>query len=352
MNTISCVLFILMLTSPILAQSGNEKFKSSVKPIVQVFGAASYNIEDEKYEYSFSRAHLGFQYQFNKDWQARIIIDRGRATSVEEISVTDAEGNPLTVQNTSNEGAYYTMYLKFASLRWQVTDNLSLEGGAILQNHYITQEHFWGLRYVAQTFQDLYWAIPSSDLGFVVRYNLNKTLLLDAAITNGEGPRVKQDTLGRVKFAGGITIYPSGNTQIRFYYHHRQAGSDSLKTEQMFSLFTGYQLERNIRIGGEFNYMNHLNNVNNTTSYGFSLYSVGQLMKRTELFIRYDQLYYDLNAANSKNEVLGNGQTFIGGISYSPAKGINLSLNYQGWLSDNESSDNKNNLFINMEYQF
>ena len=116
------------------------------KPIVQVFCSASYDFENNNYGYSFSRAHLGFQYQFNDKWSAKIIIDRGRATSVGTLTVTDSAGNQLRVQNSSKEGAYYTMFLKFASLQWKVSDKLTLEGGAVLQNHYITQERLWGFR--------------------------------------------------------------------------------------------------------------------------------------------------------------------------------------------------------------
>ncbi|MFW5767560.1 MAG: rhodanese-like domain-containing protein, partial [Bacteroidota bacterium] len=82
-----------------------------LSPIVQVFGTAAYHVEDNHYSYGFGRAHLGFQYQFNKDWTAKMIIDRGRPTTLDNISVTDSAGNPLNVDYTANEGSYYTMWL-------------------------------------------------------------------------------------------------------------------------------------------------------------------------------------------------------------------------------------------------
>jgi len=323
----------------------------NLKPIVQVFGTTSYNIENNNYGYSFGRAHFGFQYQFNEKWSSKIIIDRGRATSSGEIIVTDADGNNLSVQNTSEEGAYYTMFLKFASLQWKVNDKFTLEGGAILQNHYITQERFWGLRYVAQTFQDLYWKIPSSDLGFIATYKLNSIVLVDAAITNGEGPRKVQDAFGKVKFAAGMDINPSEIFQTRIFYHNRQSKINSEKTEQLFSIFAGYKSSAKFRIGGEFNYLSNLDNINNMNSYGFSFYSAYQISTETEFFARYDRLLYEV----PDNMPTGNkkgGNTIIGGISHSPVKAVILSLNYQGWLTDETSNQNENRILLSMEYKF
>jgi len=58
------------------------------------------------------------------------------------------------VTNTSIAGSYYTMTLKFASLEWKPNEHFKVQAGGILQNHSITQEQFWGYRYVAPTFQD------------------------------------------------------------------------------------------------------------------------------------------------------------------------------------------------------
>ncbi len=265
-----CILLLSLFAVSVLnAQETNNIFNfdfNKLKPIVQIFGTAKFDAQTNHYSYSFGRAHLGFQYQFNKKWNAKIIIDKGRPTSVGEISVTDTNGNMLTVQNTSKDGSYYTMFLKFASLQWKVNDKLSLEGGAILQNHYITQERFWGLRFVAQTFQDLYWKIPSSDLGFIAAYKFNSVFSVDAAITNGEGPRKVQDAFGKVKFAGGMDINLSKKIQTRFFYHNRQSKANSAKTEQLFSVFAGYKTTTKFRIGGEFNYIQNLDNINNLNS--------------------------------------------------------------------------------------
>jgi len=352
------LLSVLMFLHGILSLHGQDTINvygfdhSKWKPIVQVFASASYRVEKNHYEFGIGRAHLGFQYRFNEKWSSKIIIDRGRPTTVGEITVTNPLGQTLNVQNTSKEGAYYTMFLKFASLEWKVTDRLVLEGGAILQNHYITQERFWGFRYLAQTFQDLYWKVPSSDLGFIACYTMNDKLSLHVAVTNGEGPRVKQDAFGKVKFAAGVDILPLENIQLRMYYHNRQTGTDSLKTEQMFSFHAGFRPADHFRIGGEFNYMDNLNYAENRESYGFSLYSAFRMADFTELFIRYDRLYDNGSVSFNESGFAGNGNALMGGISYSPFNNVSLSLNYQGWVPGHNSSYSSGNLLFSMEYKF
>jgi hypothetical protein len=243
------------------------------------------------------------------------------------------------------------MWLKFASLTWQVNDRLSLEGGALLQNHYIMQERFWGLRYVAQTFQDMYWHIPSSDLGFMARYKISEIFGIDAALTNGEGPRSHQDSEGAVKTAIGLDFVPSEKIQVRFYYHNRQAQTNGSENEQMFSAFAGVRPFKNLRVGAEYNYMNHQRNINNLDSYGFSFYSVLSINEATEIFGRFDQLAYDVPVHIDSYINAGNNAV-IAGLSHSPVNKVWLSLNYQGHFYNENSVGNQNRVMLSMEYKF
>lgn len=347
-----CILLFFLLTgSALKAQEKGNVFKfdfNKLKPIAQIFGTAKFDAQTNHYGYSFRRAHLGIQYQFNEKWNAKIIIDRGRPTSVGEITVADANGNLLTVQNTSKEGAYYTMLLKFASLQWNVNNKLSLEGGAILQNHYITQERFWGLRFVAQTFQDLYWKIPSSDLGFTAHYKFNAVFSGDVALTNGEGPRVVQDAGGKVKIAAGLDINPTRKIQSRVYYHHRAGSINDSAKEQMFSAFAGVKPTQKWRLGVEYNSMQNLNHFSELKSFGFSGYSVFQPSPKVQFFARIDRLKYD-NPDNIAST--GNGTGTFDGFVFSPVQNINLSLNYQGFAFDSTNNANRNGFLLSMEFK-
>ena len=68
------------------------------------------------------------------------------------------------------------MTLKFASLEWNPNEHIKVQAGGVLQNHYIAQEKFWGYCYVAPTFKDKYYGIPSSDLRIISYFKINKKL--------------------------------------------------------------------------------------------------------------------------------------------------------------------------------
>ena len=340
------ILIIFGKTQMLNAQ--NKKFDfSGLKPVVQVFGTTYFNIENNNFNYGIGRAHLGFKYEFNNKWSAKIILDRGRPTRINNIVVTDTTGNVLPINIDVTEGAYYTMFLKFASLQWKVNSKLRLQAGAILENHYITQEIFWGLRYVSQTFQDLYWHLPSSDLGFITYYKINKVFSVDAAITNGEGPRINQDSFGKLKYAIGIDINPLKNLQTRLYYHNRQSGQTGTETEQMFSAFAGYKLKDIARMGVEFNYMSNLNNFKDLESYGYSVFGIYSLKENIDLFLRFDHLIFNI-PTNFISDIYIDRNSIISGVSYSPINRINLSLNYHAVF---QQSKNLNLLQLSMEFK-
>lgn len=325
------------------------------KPIIQVFGNFDYNAThnaQKQYGFWFGRAHLGYEYQFNEQFAGKIIIDAGRPTTIGTIEVIDTSGNNLDVTNTSKEGSYYTMTLKFASLEWKPTANIKIQAGGILQNHYITQEKFWGYRYLAETFQDRYYKIPSGDLGIIGYFTLTEKIGFDVALTNGEGFRFDQDAFGDVKLASGIDFKPIKNLQTRFYYDYTKSDNPAKPAEQqLFSFFAGYKASK-FRIGGEYNYRkNHLN-ITKHNLYGWSFYGSLLIAKKIELFARYDQL--SANTLSGENTSwyftnLGNG--YITGLHYNAFEGIHISLNYQGWQPKNNSLEFQHHLLLSFEYK-
>ena len=355
MKSRSFLILILLahITKSYSQDSLTQKTDLQFVPVVQVFGITTYNITDHHYRYWIDRAFLGFQIKFNDRWSTKVLIDRGTPTSVGGISVTDSAGNAYNVTNTSREGAFYTMYLKLATLRWNVNDKLTLEGGVILQNHYITQDHFWKLRYVAQTFSDRYYSMAPTDLGFIGYYKINKTIAIDAAVTNGEGPRFDQDLYGKVKFASGIDIQPYDFIQFRIYYHYKPSGESTTGNENFISFFSGIRPNPKTRLGVEYNYMKNLFAVNELKSYGWSLFGVYSLSKQLEIFGRGDRLLYE-NVDLEQPGVWGNGITLLAGISESPVNGISLSIAYQYWRPDRQAggSDNRVRFSIQIMPEF
>mgnify|MGYP000868271818 CR=1 FL=1 len=352
--TLLTAVFIVFRIYPQDSTRLAEPDNNRIKPIVQVFGNFEYNPTKgvtKDYSFWFGRAHLGLQYQFSGNWSAKVIIDRGKPTTVGIISVTDSAGNTYLVNNTSKEGATNTMFLKFASLQWKVTDKFTLEGGAVLQNHYITQEKFWGYRYVAETFQDRYYGIPSSDLGVIAYYKLSRKIRIDAALTNGEGPRIDQDSKGGIKLASGIDFNPGEHFITRVFYHHNASGVEDRNTaEQLFSVFAGYRWMQTFRLGGEFTWVDGYKNYSNLTSWGYSFFGSLAATRKTNIFLRFDRLVFQV-PDNMTAAIYANGNAYIGGINYSPVQGISFSINYQGFDYDSPTQKMQHRLLLSTEFK-
>ena len=119
-------LWILMAAGTLVQAQDSTKEKvfdySKLKPIVHFFANAEYNPStDISKDYSFwiGRMMFGFQYQYDKHWSGKVLIDRTRLT-----------------------GSVNTMYVKVANLRWSLNDRFALEGGVVIQNNFIPFETF------------------------------------------------------------------------------------------------------------------------------------------------------------------------------------------------------------------
>jgi hypothetical protein len=356
MKNILPILIIVLYGKFLSAQNPENGFKPGGKPIIQVFGNFEYNATadaQKKYAFWFGRAHFGYEYQFSREFSGKIVLEMGRPTTVGQILVVDEEGNNLDVNNLSKEGSFYTMTLKFASLEWKPVEKIRIQAGGILQNHYITQERFWGYRYLAETFQDRYFKMPSSDLGIIGFFTINEKLGFDAALTNGEGFRFDQDAYGDVKIATGIDYRPLKGMQTRLYYDHTKS-ANPLKpaVQQLVSAFAGYASQDKFRIGGEYNYRFNHQNISQHDLSGWSFYGSYTVRKNTELFARYDQLQANTINNEAYNWYFQNtGKAYITGIHYNPVKGVCLSLNYQGWQPENQNLDFQHHVLLSFEYK-
>lgn len=307
----------------------------------------------KKYGFWFGRAHFGYEHQFSKQFSGKIIIDAGRPTTIGQIIVKDTSGNNLNVINSSKDGAYYTMNLKFASLEWKPTTYFKIQVGAVLQNHYMTQEKFWGYRYVAETFQDRYYKMPSSDLGFITYVQLSDKFGFDFSLTNGEGFRFDQDNYGDVKIATGFDFNLIENLQTRIYVDYMKSNNPLKPAEQqLYSAFAGYKLKNIFRMGAEYNYRkNHLN-IKNQDLFGYSFYGSILFLDKFEYFVRYDNLLSNTKPNEIRNwNIKSDGQAMITGVHFSPLKNINISLNYQGFFPKDPDINIQHHFLLSFEYK-
>lgn len=325
------------------------------RPIIQVFGNFDFNASrgaEKKYGFWFGRAHFGYEYQFSEAFSGKIILDMGRPTTLGHIAVKDSAGNPLDVLFTGKDGSFYSMTLKFASLEWRPARFLKIQAGGILQNHYITQEKFWGYRYLAETFQDRYYRIPSGDLGAIAYVTISDKLCFDLALTNGEGFRFDQDSIGDVKLAAGLDFKPIKGLQTRIYWDHtssRDPGKPAV--QQLISAFAGYRSEENFRLAVEYNYRFNQLHVHDHDLYGYSLSGSYNVFRKTEVFARFDHLMANkIDGASESWYYPQTGKALITGVHFNPVKGVNVSLNYQSWFPDADGITQTHHIFLSFEY--
>ena len=316
-NYLIVILFVSVYSSSFSQTTKNDSIK--LKPIIHVFNQAYYDINKESHNNDLGRTHLGLEYTFNSNLKAKIILDRKLNKFDSTIS-----------QNANQTQDYYLMYLKFASIQWQATSKFKIHLGAVLQNHYITQEKFWGLRYIAKTFQDQYFKIPSTDIGFIAYYKLSKYLSVDASVTDGRGTYLVNEENNR-KYSLGVDIR-SKYWQTRFYYHNK----NSANREELFSAFGGFIPSKKFRLGSEFNYLRNALGVESDI-YGYSVYSV-YTYQNLDFFVRYDKIF-------TKKNKLMNKDTIICGFSYTLIQKVKLSLSY------NLSTNSNNIIGLGFEYK-
>lgn len=326
-KSFAIVLLITLIatTTNTTAQEKRDSLDYKFVPIVQIFNNVDINLsknDDQLFRDLIGRAHLGFQFYFQDNISAKIIVDRGLPTTVGQINVTDLSGKSLQVSNTYSEGSFNTMTLKFAFIDYKYSDKLDVQVGSILQQHYIQQENFWGLRYLAETFMDRYYGIPSADLGFILYIKPTSNFSFDFALTNGEGFRKDQDKTGKVQLVTGISYNNSKEFQARIMYHHKAAINDNDPSRNLVSAFAGYKFNSQFRLGLEGNYFNSHKNISGNNFYGISIYGIESLNEKLELLVRYDRLNGELNNTNNINSI-------ITGLSYNLSKYVRASLNYQ-----------------------
>jgi hypothetical protein len=86
---------------------------------------------------------------------------------------------------------------------------------------------------------------------------------------------------------------------------------------------------------------------------GLSFYGTLHAAPKWKLFARYDNLSSNTPAGEMTDWDLPNdGQLFIAGFEYSPAKGIKLAPSYNGWSPKDNSESFISSIYLNCEINF
>lgn len=316
-----------MVTVLAFGQEKTEDFKPNGKPLALIFTNFHTTTSDGESTPAFenSRAYLGYEYNFSKEFYAKIVFDVGNPKDGGALEMTAYLKNAYVEYNKGNLKAYF---------------------GMISTTQFKVSEKLWGNRYMMKSYQDEYKFNASADLGFNIDYKLADFISADFSVINGEGyKKLQSDKLLRPGL--GVTINPVKNITARVYGD--TYGKDV--KQQSLATLLAYNSSKLV-IAGEYNYQTNHKMVDGQDIYGTSFYAWYKPQSNWKIYARYD----DLNSKALTGEEIGwnysnDGQLILAGVEYSPVKGIKISPNARVWNPD-ASDKSTTYLFLSAELKF
>lgn len=322
------LLLILGIVTISFSQESTEEFKPNGKPLALIFTNFHTATSDGEImpEFENTRAYLGYEYNFSKEFYAKIVFDVG--------DPNDGGGHELSA------------FLKNAYLQYS-KGNFKGYFGMISTTQFKVSEKIWGNRYMMKSHQDEYKFNSSADLGFNIDYKFADFISVDFSVINGEGyKKVQSDDILRPGI--GTTITPVKNVIARVFVD--QMGND-VKQKSLATLLA-YSSSKFV-VAGEYNYQTNHKMADGQDLYGTSFYAWYKPQSNVKIFARYDDL-------NSKGAAEGSapwniskdGQLMLVGVEYSPVKGVKITPNVRIWNPDLDNTKNTTFLYLSAELKF
>jgi hypothetical protein len=359
MRKVKILSFLLMLIALGSLKAQETVIAPEFKPSGNVFATVYLNYHYDLSEdasprnvFALERAYLGYKYNFSENISFKLTIDAVR-------QVKDKEGNILSP---------YTANLKHAQLDWKVASPIKLSIGLIGTKQFDTQEKFLGYRYIIKSLQDEFSLGSSADLGVNAEIKLVESLKANLFVLNGEGYSKLQDDMGRIKAGGNLLFEPVEGLTLKGYYDiyggkfEKYSGTDSSAvvsdTASIHSLafFAGYKTKK-FRLGAEYDLelngkkYNEIAQDHDLT--GIALYGALTLNDKLELFANFYQFNSNkLEGASQTWNYKKDSKVILGGIQYTPAKGVQVALNYKTVLYDNPDINTQSFIYLNFGYSF
>lgn len=349
MKRISLFIVVTAFTGLLLngqeTQPVKEEFKPSGKATGKIFWNYNYNLTEDanqKSSFRLDRVYFGYNYNFSEKATAVIIIDGAKKSDASE----------------------YTVFVKNAYLDYKVNDMILLSGGMIELKQVDTQDKFWKYRYLFKPFQDEFKLGTTADLGVNGEFKLMPDLKVNLFVINGEGFTKLQDEFGLLKFGTSILFEPVEGLILKAYYDiygGKARVNDTVIDEnapyiQSYDFWAGYKTDK-YRIGAGFSYKINTEDFSTIAEDQdlLGLYANGAyaLNNKFELFGMWFK--YKSNKLSGATETWNNeadGNVLLGGIQYSPVKGVKTALNYRTYIYDNSAFDTKSYIFLNFEFAF
>jgi len=341
------ILTILSISFELFAQEETvteNEFKPNGRAFVKVFWNYNYNFTkdaEQRNAFALQRAYLGYKYNFSENISTKITLDGARTSDASD----------------------FTVFLKIAQLDWKIAKPVKLSLGMIGTQQFDTQEKFWGYRYLFKSFQDEFKLGSSADLGINTEISIVENLTANLFVFNGEGYTSAQDMNGRMKAGGNIIYTPVKGLIIKGYYDiygGKMQINDSISRDtvsvQTLSFFAGYKTDK-FRVGGEIDYQMDGEKYNQQAAdhdiIGMAVYGAYVINKKFEVFANWFK--YQSNKVGNTTETWNNkqdGNIIIGGIQYSPAKGVKLAANYRTFIYNDPDINTGSFFFLNFEFAF
>jgi len=318
------LIVLLGIGSLVSAQTTDDTFKPSGKPIVTIFsdftditGNNATGTRTTNNAFELSRAYFGYGYNFSSDFSAKVLFD---------------VANNAAAGTTAPGVSAFTVFAKNAYGEYNhgiVTADLGLIG----DNMFSLQESVWGKRYLYKSFQDQYGFGNSADLGAKVKIQFIPEVSLDLQVLNGEGyKKVQADST--FKFGIGLTVQPIKNLFARIYYDNmaNQKLATTKVPQSSLNLLIAYKSEQGT-LAFEYNSQNGHGNVYGQNFTGISVYGNLPIVKKLSAIARFDELSSDkIGTATTgwnSTKTGTDGQVYMVGVEFAPVKGIQITPNYR-----------------------
>lgn len=320
-------------------QPAKEEFKPSGKATGKIFFNYHYDLTkgvDQRSIFELNRVYLGYNYNLSEKARIVILFDGAK----------------------KSEASQFTVFVKNAFLEYKILDQLTVYGGMIETKQMDVQDKFGKYRYVYKPFHDEFGYGTTADLGINVELKPVPELKLNLFALNGEGFTKPQDNFGLHKFGTNILAEPIEGLVLKAYYEIDGGTAYDIDTVlntdtcriHSYDLWAGYKTDF-FRAGvGYSQLINGENYYTLAEDYklsGYYLNGAISFYKNFEIFGVW--FHNQTDKPNDPSEVLN---LLIGGIQYSPGKGINMALNYRTYFDNESETDSKSFVYLNFEFAF
>ena len=285
------------------------------------YDMSSENDADDFKAFEIKRSYLGYSHKIDDKFSTKITFDVG----------------------SNSAGSSYTAFLKIAALKWNTSDNLTLNFGMVGTKNYKFMEKTWGRRYIQKSALDKYKWANSADAGVTADYKFNDQITIDAQILNGEGYKNTQSSSGFFRGTIGLIYKVTDNLSVRVSQDISPRSSyDEMSKNQTITTAALAYSSNTMTLGAETNMMNNVANVKDNEEELMSIYGAYKISNNYTLFARHDDAF----------ETSNSGKYTVYGVERKMVKGVTVALNMQTWDNEFKGSEDEETLFISLEYKF